>query len=110
MKEKRTKIIKVRVTDAEYADLKARCDRAELAPWMREVCLDKAELKRSKVPDVDPQLLRLLAGIGNNLNQIARVVNAQRHDAVNLVKVIAQLSALDRQLEQIHQNEGKHDR
>lgn len=106
MEEKRTKIIKIRTTEAEYLDLKSRCDRAELAPWMREVCLDKAELKRVKVPKVDPQLLRQLAGIGNNLNQIARVVNAQRHDAINLVKVLAQLSAIERQIEQIYQDEA----
>ncbi len=110
MKEKRTKIIKLRVTEAEYADLKARCDRAELAPWMREVCLNQHVLKRANIPDADPQLLRQIAGIGNNLNQIARVVNSQRHDAVNLVKVLAQLAALERQLEQIYQNEVNHDR
>jgi hypothetical protein len=110
MTEKRTKIIKLRVSESEYEDLKTRCDRAELAPWMREVCLNQHVLKRSKVPDVDPKLLRQLAGIGNNLNQIARVVNSQRHDVVNLVKVLAHLADLERQLDQIYQNEVNHDR
>lgn len=109
MTDKRSKVIKIRVTEDEYRDLKERCDRAELAPWMREVCLDKAVLKRAKVPDVDPQLLRQLAGIGNNLNQIARVVNTQQHDDVNSIQIISMLLAMERHLEQIYQNEARHD-
>ncbi|WP_139788775.1 plasmid mobilization relaxosome protein MobC, partial [Klebsiella variicola] len=41
----------------------------------RETCLGEKQTKQSKVIEVDPKLLRQLAGIGNNLNQIARLVN-----------------------------------
>lgn len=108
--EKRTHIIKIRVTDLEHQALLSRCDRSELAPWMREVCLNQHVLKRASIPDADPRLLRQIAGIGNNLNQIARVVNSQRHGVVDLVKLLSQLSALDRQLELIYQNEVNRDR
>ncbi|WP_272166432.1 MobC family plasmid mobilization relaxosome protein, partial [Vibrio diabolicus] len=74
---------------------------AELAPWMRETCLGERTLKRANVPKVYPALLRQLSGLGNNLNQITRVVNTQNYDVVNVVQVLAQLSAIERQLGQI---------
>ncbi|WP_242535413.1 plasmid mobilization relaxosome protein MobC, partial [Vibrio parahaemolyticus] len=58
-------------------------------------------LKRANVPKVDPMLLRQLSGLGNILNQIARVVNTQNYDVVNVIQVLAQLSAIERQLGQI---------
>ncbi|HCE1484518.1 TPA: MobC family plasmid mobilization relaxosome protein [Vibrio parahaemolyticus] len=45
--------------------------------------------------------MRQLSGLGNNLNQITRVVNTQNYDVVNVVQVLAQLSAIERQLGQI---------
>jgi hypothetical protein len=42
---------------------------------MRQTCLDEAA-RAGKLPSISPALLRQLAGMGNNLNQIARQVNA----------------------------------
>jgi hypothetical protein len=100
-KVKRGKSVKIRVTESEFQGLKDRCDGAALAPWMRETCLGERTLKRANVPKVDPALLRQLSGIGNNLNQIARVVNTQRHDMVNVIQVLVQLLALERQFSQL---------
>ncbi|MDF4415166.1 MobC family plasmid mobilization relaxosome protein [Vibrio parahaemolyticus] len=97
----REKSIKIRVTETELQALKDRCDGAELAPWVRETCLGDRTLKSANVPKVDPALLRQLSGLGNNLNQITRVVNTQNYDVVNVVQVLAQLSAIERQLGQI---------
>ena len=72
---KRQKEIKIRLTDEEHKNLLDRCNTASLASWMRETCLSEKRTKQSKVVEVDPQLLRQLAGIGNNLNQIARIIN-----------------------------------
>ena len=99
--EKRTKIIKIRATADEYESLLKRCDRPELASWMRDVCLAQHELKRSKVPTVDPALLRQIAAIGNNVNQIARVVNTAKHDPIAVINAIAQLSSIESTLNAI---------
>src|SRR5690606_23229804 len=76
---KREKIIKVRVSPEELATLKMHSTRDEPARWMRETCLNPGQVdlvKGLKGPaPVDPDLLRQLASIGNNLNQIARRVN-----------------------------------
>ena len=42
---------------------------------MRETCLDTRPARSLRLPSIDPVLLRQLAGMGNNLNQIARKIN-----------------------------------
>jgi len=99
---KRNKIIKIRVTDEEFETLKWRSTKHELARWMRETCLNDGQgdfIKQAKGPDpVDPALLRQLAGIGNNLNQVARKVNTQEWSGSDRVHVIAALAAIEREL------------
>lgn len=99
---KREKIIKVRVTPEELATLQMHCTRGELARWMRETCLnpgqsDLVEDLRGPTP-VDPALLRQLASIGNNLNQIARRVNTAEWGPADRVSIIAALGAIEREL------------
>ncbi len=68
--DKRTKEIKIRLTESEHERLLARCDRAYLAEWLRSLGLGEHVLRRRRVPDVDPVLLRQVTGIGNNLNGV----------------------------------------
>lgn len=104
---KREKIIKIRVTNEEFETLKWRSTKHELARWMRETCLNDGQgdlVKRSKRPDpVDPVLLRQLAGIGNNLNQIARKVNTGEWGALDRVEVIAAMAAIEQELKRMRQ-------
>ena len=63
------------MTEEEHQAFLDRCTKASLASWIREICLNEKKTKQSRVVEVNPQLLRQLAGIGNNLNQIAKIVN-----------------------------------
>ncbi|PAU70306.1 MobC family plasmid mobilization relaxosome protein, partial [Vreelandella alkaliphila] len=86
----REKVIKVRVTDEEYVALKQRSAKPRLAEWMRETCLDTNGQRKSRSQprsSADPALLRQLAGIGNNLNQIARRVNSGQWGPLERVHV-----------------------
>jgi len=94
----RDKSIKIRVTADELAELNARKIGGELARWMRETCLGNAT-PRGRVPDADPALLRALAGIGNNLNQIAKRVNSPAIPAADAVPVIVELQRIADALE-----------
>ena len=100
--DKRTKEIKIRLTESEHERLLARCDRAHLAEWLRSLGLGVHVLRRRRVPDVDPALLRQVTGIGNNLNQIARKLHGldslSAHQQVSLLVV---LTSLDRQLSEL---------
>ena len=97
---KRLRSIKIRVSDAELERLREICPKAQLAEWMREQCLGVVQpQRRTPAPTVDPALLRQLAGIGNNLNQIARRINASPLTTLDKVEYLAALAAVARELE-----------
>jgi hypothetical protein len=100
--QKRAKSIKIRVSEVELAAMRERCDRPMLADWLRDLAL--GESKRRPVPKADPELLRQLAAIGNNLNQLARWVNANK--PTSAVECSAALIALGRELEAIRDSQN----
>lgn len=102
MSDKRTKSVKIRLNESEFEQLNASKDRPELAVWMRETCLGvKPKRKRTEPLTVDPLLLRQLAAIGNNLNQLARLANSKGMSAIDSVGVIAALQDIKTELEQV---------
>ena len=52
--------------------------------------------KRKEAPKVEPELLRELARIGNNLNQLARAAN--KRQPVETVSLLIRLIEIDREL------------
>jgi len=97
--EKRTKEIKIRMTATEHQRLLERCDRIHLAEWLRQLGLGEQTSRKRRVPEVAPELLRQVAGMGNNLNQIARRLN--QSDSLTpseRVSLLSILNSLDRQL------------
>lgn len=75
--EKRQKVIKIRVTENEHNELLKRKTGKELASWMRNICLEQV-VEKGQIIKADPDLVRQIAIMGNNLNQIARHVNRNR--------------------------------
>ena len=105
MEEKREKIIKIRVSPEEFETLKFNSTKAELAAWMRDTCLNPGQTDfvrdLAQPSPVDPALLRALAGIGNNLNQIARKVNTGEWEPLQTAEIIAALGAIERELSEL---------
>mgnify|MGYP001159674667 CR=1 FL=1 len=99
--EKREKIIKIRVSESEYEELVLRSSKPKLAQWMREFCLDAKVPRANKIPKVDPNLLRQIAAIGNNLNQIARQMNIEKRQPIDRVLLTSALASIERQLSSI---------
>jgi hypothetical protein len=98
---KRNKMLTLWVTEDEHRRLLELCDGKPLAAWMRQTCLDEKPARSGKLPTLSPALLRQLAGMGNNLNQIARKVNTGTgHDRV---QIVAALMAIDGGLERLRQ-------
>ncbi len=56
--EKRTKEIKIRLTETEHQRLLDRCDRTHLAEWLRQLGLGEHISRKRRVPEVAPELLR----------------------------------------------------
>lgn len=101
MTDKRSKMLTMWVTEDEHQRLLERCSGKQLAVWMRQTCLDEKPARAGKLPSLSPALLRQLAGMGNNLNQIARHVNAGGGTGHDRVQVVAALMAIDTGLEQL---------
>lgn len=97
--KKRTKSIKIRVTEEEHQALRARCTKAKLAEWMREKCLNAEVVEQKKKHATDPVLLRQLAAIGNNINQIARRIN--RVSDTEQISVLAELLSITEMIESL---------
>jgi len=100
--DKRTKEIKIRVTDSEHQRLLDRCDRTHLAEWLRQLGLGEHMSRKRRLPEVAPELLRQVSGVGNNLNQIARRLNQlEGLNSQQCVSLLVVLNSLDRQLTEL---------
>ena len=102
--ERRERILKIRLSDAEHGRLSAFANGRPLAEWLRDAGLSggvSGQRKRPPVPvpTVAPELLRQVAGIGNNLNQIARRLNSAEWGPMDRLQVLAALAAISRDLE-----------
>lgn len=110
--EKRTRSVKIRLTDEELAILKMHSTRSELARWMREFCLSGGQQDLAATvgggEKSDPELLRQLAAMGNNLNQVARALNNGTWGALDKVAVLTALNRIEQHLKMIRY--GQHGR
>ena len=103
MSVKRTRFLGIRVTDTEYQQLLERCEGKQLAAWMRAVCLGERLARTGKLPTLSPALLRHLAGIGNNLNQIARKINSGQWSVHDRIEIVASLMAVEAELRRLRE-------
>lgn len=92
----RTNKIEIRLTKEERKALEERFGSKKISTVIRDYLLTSKLPRRSRKPD--EQTLRALAYIGNNLNQIARVLNALKGKAFNKVEVLRVLAELRNQI------------
>lgn len=94
----RAKAVHEAVTLADV--LRQHLTLAEAKPLAKPVPRKRPPKKLGSVSGVDPVLLCNLAGIGNNLNQLARAVNvgALTGNYCSSLYVLAELRALEQQI------------
>lgn len=97
--------VKVRTTPEQrkawYA--KARTKGVTFSDFARQA-LDGVVVRRRRGPrPVDPDLLRHLALLGNNLNQLARWANRDQRYADRLA-ILSQLVGIERELSELRQS------
>jgi len=100
---KRTKEIKIRLTEEEHQALLERMEGGELATWIRKICLDEKPNKNRNYKIADPVLLASLARIGGNLNQISKKLNFF-YSVTDRIRVFAELATIRAQLQAILKN------
>lgn len=99
--ELRSKYIKIRVTPDELEQLKAKADRKQLAPFMRDYCLNAATPKRRRVPPkLDPEFARHYSNALNNLNQLTKKVN-QHTEGFEKLNLLFELQKMSAEIEEL---------
>ena len=104
---KRDKSIKIRLTADEHQQLNKNKVGDELATWLRDLGLNQETPppppKPKKVKTADPELLRQLARIGANLNQIAKIANTEQATGgiIDRLRLTGELATIREQLNEI---------
>lgn len=94
---KREKIIKIRVSAEEHQQLEANKTIPSLARWIRETALNpNVDMFAVKA---DEELIRELAKIGNNLNQVARKINQSEWGPSDRLPILAALKLISDEME-----------
>lgn len=98
--EKREVVLKVRATATERERWQAVADAkgVTLSDLVRLSLDGQKARRRAPPPSVAPELLRALAGIGNNLNQLSRAVNRKGRGHITAMAIISRLVEIDREL------------
>ena len=96
--EKRSKEIKIRVTETELKELHSKRTKS-LAAWMRDLALSAVPISQA-----DPALVRQIARIGSNLNQIAYHANRYKVLDRSILDGINESNKLLRELIELHKN------
>ncbi|PJI85961.1 mobilization protein MobC [Yoonia maricola] len=98
-------VLRVRCSEEERAAWlsKARAQERSLSDYARHVLSAEPMQRRARPPAIDPVLLAAIGRAGNNLNQIARAMNADRKSGrpIDLIAVRTLLMTLDRELAEI---------
>jgi len=111
MKIRKNKITGIHLNDDEYAKVKARADNAaarSLGGYIKAVIFDspipeKKVIRHTKV--TDPALIRQLAWIGNNVNQIARALNQSKSiSKIETASLFAVLAIIAEELEALNED------
>lgn len=97
--------IKVSGSERESWNSLAEANRSTLADLIRQqlgaaALVHRDPVKKRRIKRVDPALIRELAKIGNNLNQIARWANTHKAEA-DAFAVLRALLSVERQLAEI---------
>lgn len=109
-KELHTERINLRLTKSEYEKLQKKADEHNLgmATFLRDRILELSPpVERvHDLPKIDPELIRTLSGIGNNINQIARLANSQNasYNQVDIVSLRKSLALIAQTLGNIEQH------
>ena len=106
-KKIRDRYIQIRLTEAEFNDIKARAGELGTSTFLRRLALSqKIEQPKKKAKKIihvaDPELVRHVAWIGNNINQIAKRLNLGSHVDNEVLMTLVKIQAdLDAELQRI---------
>ena len=106
-KKIRDRHIQIRLTDVEFNEIKVRAGELGTSTFLRRLAFNqKIEQPKAKPQKIthaaDPELIRHVAWIGNNMNQIAKHLNQGNKVDNDVLMTLVKIQAdLDSELERI---------
>ena len=98
---KRTKKIMLRLTESEYQKISENC-QMPIARFIRETALGNAIIRRIVPPKVDPKLIRQIALIGNNLNQLTKLSHQKNNNnELDNLTLLSELALIRQSLDEL---------
>ena len=107
VKNVRDKYLQIRLTADEAEQIKVRAGTLGTSTFLRQLALSqKIEVPKAKARKIihaaDPELVRHVAWIGNNMNQIAKHLNSGNAvDNEVLVELVTMQATLESEIERI---------
>lgn len=107
------KSIKIRLTQEEKTEIQARAGAINISTYLRKLALNQPvpqpppPTTKTIIHTADPELIRAVAWIGNNMNQIAKHLNSgNATDNSMLLQMIEIQRALDAELKRVIANDS----
>ncbi len=94
----RNRVISIRATEIEYGLIKKLAAESKLS--VTDYLIKCAMSKKINVIDIKPLYVEVKR-IGNNVNQLARLANSERINAVNLSAVMDELNKIYSEIQKI---------
>lgn len=108
-KELRTKEVKIRLTESEFNELKNKCG-GNMADYLRKNSLSAPPVEMQKIklsyPKVDPDFVRAINYIGNNLNQLVALHhrNALSKTDIETALIILKIDSFNDAINRLNDN------
>lgn len=99
---KKNKRIEIRINEGELEVLKEKAELSglSLSDYLRQLAIKWKVKRRKKIDPVKTELVREVAKIGNNLNQVARWCNTHKSNA-DARQVLRALGAIEEELRRV---------
>ena len=108
----RNRYIQIRLSDDEFNEIKSRAGSVNTSTYLRQLALEQPiakppQLSREVIHKCDPDLIREISRIGNNINQIAKHLNQgnELSNAIMLALLNLQVS-LDETVQRVMGNDS----
>lgn len=108
----RKRYIQIRVSDDELEEIKARAGNIDTSTFLRTLALDQPIAQppnpsREIIHKCDPDLIREVNRIGNNINQIARHLNeGEKLSNAVMIALLNLQTSLDETLQRVMKDDS----
>lgn len=95
--------VNIRLNDDEYTKLKLLADGLSLAKYLRLIIEYGEPPRRTKdFPKIDPEFMRKITSLSNNLNQITRYVHTiAKEEPLDAIKLALAIEIMTKELKEL---------